>query len=165
MPLLILAEIEAWRVGARGTSMLLNRLGFGSFNRPFAPARTEHDWLSRDEAEVDKYVADPLCGGPYTSRLWFDLIGGLLTISSDQELTRIPAGLPILITGGSQDPVGGEKGMAKLATHYAQTGHQRLNVKIYDGGRHEMLNEINRDEVSNDWLDWIAATTQSGRSG
>jgi len=69
--------------------------------------------------------------------------------------------LPILISGGGADPVGGEKGMTRLAVHYAQTSHQRMKVKIYADGRHEMLNEINRDEVTADWLDWVSLTTSS----
>ena len=70
-----------------------------------------------------------------------------------------------MITGGEVDPVGGDKGMTKLLMHYAQTSHQRLTVKIYAGGRHEMLNETNRDEVTRDWLDWADATTGISRSG
>ena len=164
-PLKLLAHIESWRLGIRGKSALLDKLGFGNFNKPFLPARTELDWLSRDEAEVDKYVADPLCGGPYSCGLWLDLIGGLFSVCSDHAVTRVPYDLPILITGGESDPIGGDKGMTKLAMHYAQTSHQRLSVKIYPGGRHEMLNEINRDEVTADWLNWVAATTHTGRSG
>ena len=158
-PLLVLAYVEALRLGVRGKSARLDQVGFGNFNKPFAPARTELDWLSRDEAEVDKYVSDPLCGGPYSSGLWLDLIKGLFHIASDHAVSRIPSDLPILITGGGSDPVGGDKGMTRLAMHYAQTSHQRLKVKIYDEGRHEMLNEINRDEVTRDWLNWIAPTT------
>ena len=160
---LALAHAEGWRVGAGRHSGLLHSLGFGSFNRPFEPARTALDWLSRDEAEVDRYIADPLCGGPLTCGLWQDLIGGLLKITSDNEILRIPSDLPILITGGERDPVGGDKGMGRLATHYAQTLHSRLTVKIYPDGRHEMLNETNRDEVTRDWLDWIDATTRNSR--
>ena len=109
------------------------------------------------EKEVDAYVADPLCGGPYTCGLWIDLLGGLFSIGSDHALGRIPGDLPILITGGSDDPVGGERGMTKLAMHYAQTGHSRMTLRLYEGGRHEMLNDTNRDEVTRDWLDWISA--------
>jgi alpha-beta hydrolase superfamily lysophospholipase len=91
------------------------------------------------------------------------LLGGLWQISGDSAIKSIPATLPILITGGSEDPVGGEKGMSKLAARYARCGHQHLKLKLYAGGRHEMLNEINRDDVSRDWLDWIDATTGSER--
>jgi len=161
---LALARIESWRLGPFGRSALLNALGFGRFNQSFSPARTEMDWLSRDDAEVDKYVADPLCGGPYSCALWRDLLTGLLYISSDHALMRISSELPILISGGELDPVGGDKGMSRLALHYAQTAHKRIKVKIYPGGRHEMLNETNRDEVTADWLDWIESTRRSWRS-
>lgn len=157
------AMIVSWRHGKHGKSALLNKLGFGNFNKPFEPGRTGLEWLTRDEQEVDKYVGDPLCGGPYSCGLWLDVLGGLTKISSDQSLARIPSELPILITGGELDPVGGDKGMTKLLQHYAQTGHQRLKVKIYNEGRHEMLNETNRDQVTSDWLNWIAATTRSAR--
>ncbi len=159
----VLAKIEGWRLGAHRHSALLDRLGFGNFNKAFDPARTASDWLSRDEAEVDKYIADPLCGGPYTAALWSDLTAGLWAIASDSALRRISADLPILITGGEDDPVGGDKGMGRLALHYAQTGHGRLKVKIYPAGRHEMLNDIVRDEVTQDWLDWILTTSRSAR--
>ncbi len=147
-----------------GSIGLLHKLGFGNFNKPFEPARTELDWLSRDEAEVDKYVSDPLCGGPYSCGLWLGLLSGLFGVASDKAISRIPSDLPILISGGESDPVGGDSGMTRLAMHYAQTLHQRIKVKIYADGRHEMLNETNRDEVTSDWLDWVSVTTRSGRS-
>ena len=161
LPGRLLAKLESFRVGKRGNSALINALGFSAFNRPFRPVRTEMDWLSRDEAEVDRYVADPLCGGPFTCGLWLDFLGGLFELGSDHALTRIPADLPILVTGGGADPVGGDKGMTRLAMHYMQTMHKRVKLKIYPDGRHEMLNEINREEVTADWLDWIDRTTRS----
>jgi alpha-beta hydrolase superfamily lysophospholipase len=151
----LIARLESWRLGIRGKSALLDKLGFGDFNKPFAPARKEFDWLSRDEAEVDAYVNDPLCGGPYSSGLWIDLLGGLKAIASDRELRRIRADLPILLTGGAEDPVGGQKGITDLAMHYSKSGHTHLSTNIYPGGRHEMFNEVNRDEFSADVLDWV----------
>jgi len=161
LPGRLLAKLESFRVGKRGNSALINALGFSAFNRPFRPVRTEMDWLSRDETEVDRYVADPLCGGPFTCGLWLDFLGGLFELGSDNALARVPAELPILITGGSADPVGGDKGMTRLAMHYMHTMHQRVKLKIYPDGRHEMLNEINREEVTADWLDWIDAHTKA----
>ena len=151
----LLARFECWRVGAHRNSAILDKLGFGDLNQRFAPARTELDWLSRDDAEVDAYIADPLCGGPYTAGLWRDVTAGLYSIGSEHELSRIPLELPILVSGGSDDPVGGEKGMGELALRLARTSHSRMTVRIYPGGRHEMLNETNRGEVTNDWLDWM----------
>ena len=151
----ILALVESKRIGLRGKSPLLDKLGINDFNKPFEPARTRMDWLSRDDDEVDRFIDDPLCGGPYTCGLWLDLLGGLRAITSDDVLLRIPANMPLLLTGGSDDPIGGDKGITRLAMHYAQTGHSRLAVKIYQGGRHEMFNETNRDEFSTDVIAWI----------
>lgn len=154
----MLARMLALFRGKNAHSALLDKMGFGDFNKKFEPARTELDWLSRDAAEVDKYVDDPFCGGPYTTGLWIDLLGGLLQISTDGALRKIPAALPILLTGGSDDPVGGQKGISELAEHYESTGHRALTTRIYPGGRHEMFNETNRDEFSSDLLRWIEAT-------
>lgn len=150
-----LAAFESMRGGKRHKSALLNKMGFGEFNKPFEPNRTEFDWLSRDENEVDKYVADPLSGADSSSGLWFDLTGGLLEVSSLKALRKISSELPVLITGGSKDPVGGQKGLTRLAKKYEETGHANTTLKIYDGGRHEMLNETNRDEFSRDLLLWM----------
>lgn len=158
-PLLIisrpLARLLSWRHGLRGVSPLLDKLGFGDFNKKFEPGRTELDWLSREPGEVDAYIDDPLCGGPYSTGLWIDLFGGLLNISTKQALQQIPSGLPILITGGADDPVGGEAGMKKLAARYEASGHDQISTRIYDGGRHEMLNETNLLEFTDDVLRWI----------
>jgi alpha-beta hydrolase superfamily lysophospholipase len=151
----LLARVVVWRMGGRGKSALLNKLGFGEFNKSFSPSRTDFDWLSRDETEVDAYIADPLCGGPYTCALWLDLLSGLRSIARDPALRQIRPELPILLTGGANDPVGGERGIAELAMHYAKSGHNRITVNIYPEGRHEMFNETNRSEFSSDVLDWI----------
>jgi alpha-beta hydrolase superfamily lysophospholipase len=152
-----LARIESWRHGRRGQSALLNRLGFGEFNKPFEPSRTDFDWLSRDPNEVDKYVADPLCGAPSSCQLWHDLTSGFLEITSARALRNIPAELPILITGGALDPIGGDAGMTKLAEMYRGTGHEDVTLQIYPDGRHEMLNETNRDEVTDDLIRWMGS--------
>ncbi|MBU2677613.1 MAG: alpha/beta hydrolase, partial [Gammaproteobacteria bacterium] len=151
----ILALIEKWRLGMHGSSPLLDKIGFGDFNKRFEPARTELDWLSRDADEVDKYIADPLCGGPYTTGLWRDLLGGLGEVGNTKALGRVPAGLPVLITGGADDPVGGAKGMLELADAYQRSGHQKVDKAIFADGRHEMLNETNREEFTKDLLDWV----------
>jgi alpha-beta hydrolase superfamily lysophospholipase len=160
-----LAAIEGWRTGKRTKSHTLNKMGFGDFNKRFAPNRTPFDWLSRDDDEVDRYAADPLCGFQCSNRLWFDLTGGLGEVTSVRTLAKIPADLPILITGGSDDAVGGRKGLPRLADAFRRSGHTDVTLKIYDGGRHEMLNETNRDEFTADLIDFIensAKTTATG---
>ena len=155
LPGRLVATIEAWRLGKHGYSKLLDKMGFGSFNKPFAPARTDYDWLTRDAAEVDKYIADEFCGGAFTCGLWLDLLAGISDVTRDSTLQRIPSGLTVLILGGAADPVGGDDALGKLAFHYAQTGHSRLKVRIYADGRHEMLNETNRDEVTAHLVEWF----------
>ena len=150
-----LAQLVALVRGKRRQAFLLDRMSFGKFNDRFAPVRTPFDWLSRDEAEVDRYVDDPLCGFVASNRLWIDLLGGLLEIGTREALSRIPAGLPILILGGEADPVGGRSGLARLADEYRATGHDDVTLKIYPGARHEMLNESNRSEVTADILGWL----------
>ncbi len=151
------ASFEAWRHGKQFRSPTLNQQAFGAFNKRFAPSRTDFDWLSRDEAEVDLYVADPLCGAISSAQLWHDLLGGLITIGKKKSLRKVPATLPVLITGGSEDPVGGRHGMQKLAALWAATGHNAVTLQIFEDGRHEMLNETNREEFTAFVLQWMGA--------
>ncbi len=152
----MLATIAAWIKGGQAKSDFLNRMGIGDFNKPFLPSRTEFDWLSRDPDEVDKYVADPLCGEPSSNQLWRDLLGGLLEISTIRALSKIP-NMPILVMGGAEDPVGGTRGLNALSRAYQRAGHSEVTLSVYADGRHEMLNETNRDDVTADILDWCDA--------
>lgn len=160
----LIAAIERLRQGARGRSALLEKLSFGAFNKGFRPNRTEFDWLSRDEAEVDRYVTDPLCGGRSTNQLWRDLTGGLMTISSVPALRQLPASLPVYILGGERDPVGGEKGLGRLYDAYCEAGLAGTRLKLYPDGRHEMFNETNRDEVVADLIAWLHSPWQPVQS-
>jgi alpha-beta hydrolase superfamily lysophospholipase len=153
----VAAAIAATLFGKRRISKQLNQMGLGKLNNNFRPNRTGFDWLSRDEDEVDRYVCDPLCGGQYSNQLWYDLTGGMLEITSRRAIESVRADLPILILGGERDPVGGQKGLTRLADAYRQTGHNDLTLTIYPQGRHEMLNETNRDEVTNDIINWVRA--------
>ncbi|NOX68585.1 MAG: alpha/beta hydrolase [Gammaproteobacteria bacterium] len=150
----LLATIAVWVSGPQKKSATLNKMGFGDFNERFAPNRTEFDWLSRDNTEVDKYVADPLCGVPSSNQLWKDLLGGLLEISSARSVARVPD-IPILILGGELDPVGGSERLQALADAYRTNGHSRVTLNVYPNGRHEMLNETNRQDVTRDILNWF----------
>ncbi len=150
-----LATIAGALRGRRRLSKLFDTMVFQGYNKAFSPARTPFDWLSRDAKEVDRYVDDPLCGGLSSYALWKDIFGGLLEISSADMLARVPSDLPLLITGGEVDPVGGKAALTRLAEAYRSAGHSQVALKLYADGRHEMLNETNRDEVTKDWLDWI----------
>lgn len=151
----LLARIMKWFRGTRTPSRLFDEMLFKKYNQRFAPNRTAFDWLSRDDAEVDRYVSDPLCGTRSTNGLWLELFTALLEISTASALAKVSESLPILITGGALDPVGGAKALARLAAEYEASGHANVTLKLYSEGRHEMLNEINRDEVTEDLLAWI----------
>lgn len=152
----VIAHVERLRQGLRGRSALIDFLSFGSFNKAFKPNRTAFDWLSRDPAEVDKYVSDPLCGFRCTNQLWIDLLGGLQQISKASNLAQIDPGLPILIMGGECDPVSEGKRLKSLANALREAGCQHLELSIYPQARHELFNETNRDAVTADVLTWLA---------
>ncbi len=128
----------------------------GGPNADFEPSTTPYDWLSRDAAEVQKYIDDPWCG--------FERMATRVPVeaaraagpSQEADDTRVPPELPLLILNGSVDPIGGEEGGAALAAHYRAAGVVRVDFRSYAGGRHELLNETNRDEVTADLLTWLA---------
>lgn len=154
----VVARVERLRLGSRGRSKVLHTMSFGAYNKPFEPARTEFDWLSRDPDVVDAYIADPRCGFVATTQLWIDLLGGLRVIAQPEHVDRIPKDLPIHIFSGEVDPVGGAKGVAALVDLYADAGLTRVSHRVYLDGRHEMMNEVNREEVLGDLVAWLDRT-------
>jgi alpha-beta hydrolase superfamily lysophospholipase len=152
----LIARIERLRLGPRGRSPLLQAFSFSAFNKQFAPARTPFDWLSRDTAEVDKYAADPLCGFPASVQLWIDLLDALGAVTSAARQARIPKRLPIYVIVGSNDPVGANtKSVQQLLDAYRSAGLERVAHRFYDGARHELFNETNRDDVTRDLIQWM----------
>ena len=151
----LIARVERLRHGPRGRSELLGKLSFGPFNRRFAPNRTDFDWLSRDAAQVDAYVADPLCGFACTTQFWIDLLDALPVLAKEKNRDRVPESLPLLVMSGDEDPVG--VNLAELVKGYRGNGMTHVAVRLYPGGRHEMLNETNRNEVFADVRTWIEA--------
>ena len=160
----VIARLEQLRLGPRGRSPLLDRLGFAAFNKPFEPARTPFDWLSRDSAEVDRYIADPLCGGAPTTRLWIDLLDGLRLIAQPALQAGIPKALPIHLIAGALDPVTeNTRGLDRLIAAYRAAGLTRITHIFYPGARHELFNETNRDEVTADLIEWLGGLTVESR--
>ncbi|WLR42731.1 lysophospholipase [Bacillus carboniphilus] len=151
-----LAMREAKRKGARVKSERMDKLMFGRFNQSFKPNRTDFDWLSRDHSKVDEYVNDPLCGEICSAQFYHDLLDGLLLIHREEEVKKTPKDLPIFIFSGSEDPVGqNTKGVLKVVKQLQEAGVTDLQYKFYENGRHEMLNETNRQEVFEDVLHWL----------
>jgi len=152
----LIARIEQIRVGKTQSSALLQFLSFGSFNQSFKPNRTTFDWLTRDNTHVNKYLADPLCGFPCSTGLWYEFINALVDLVKQQTLKKIQPNLPILIFGGSKDPVGlMGKGLPKLANAYQNVGQNNITLNIYEEARHETLNETNQQQVYLDIINWL----------
>jgi alpha-beta hydrolase superfamily lysophospholipase len=130
-----------------------------AFNRAFEPARTQHDWLSRDPAAVDAYEADPLCGFGINKPAMETMVAAAARMVDPAELARIRKDLPIYIFAGDKDPVNHNLEWLKpLAERYRAAGIVNVSEKYYPEGRHEMLNETNRDEVMSDLVSWLRST-------
>jgi alpha-beta hydrolase superfamily lysophospholipase len=159
---LAVARLERRLRGAASPSRWLQRLVFGTYNRPFAPSRTESDWLSRDAAEVDAYLADPLCGFALTTQAWLDFLEGKRGLGQPSHLAGIARDLPLALIAGDRDPVGEMgAGVRRLRHLYVSAGLEDVTVRLYPEARHELVNETNRDEVVRDlvtWFDGVTAT-------
>ena len=153
---ILISKIEIMLKGRKAKSKLMDKLSFGDFNSNFKPTRTDYDWLCSVNEEVDKYIESPVCGLICSTSFYYDLIRGLWKINKKENLNNIPKNLPIYIFAGDKYPVGKfGKGIVKLYDTYKSIGIYNLNYKLYSNGRHEMLNENNKDEVIKDLLDWI----------
>jgi alpha-beta hydrolase superfamily lysophospholipase len=150
------ARAETLR-GKRKKSNLMNNLTFGTYNKKFKPNRTEFDWLSRDNENVDRYVNDPLCGSIFTASFFKDMLVGIKLVYKKDAFESFNKDLPLYILSGDDDPVGNySKGVNSLYQRFKKAGVKDLTLKLYSKGRHEMLNETNKDEVISDILNWIA---------
>ncbi|MGI5172093.1 alpha/beta hydrolase [Treponema sp. OMZ 840] len=155
----IAAAVKCFK-GSRYRSKFLDKLSFSSYldripesekNSPFA-------WLSRDKDQVKKYEADPLCGFLCTAGFFYDLTAGLSRIHRKKNMAGIRGDLPVFLFAGTADPVGGyTKTIRALAAVYRKNGIQDVSEKYYEDGRHEMLNELNYDEVYADIFSWITS--------
>lgn len=142
--------------GSDVPALLAERLTFADWNKKFAPNRTNFDWLSRDEKEVDKYINDPLCGFTVSNGLWRDVTDGIKTASNNANLSKIRNNLPLYLIGGASDPcTQNGKHMEKLHARLLATGNKDATLNILPDTRHESLNEINRDEVTADIIKWL----------
>ena len=127
-----------------------------NFNAAFEPARTPYDWLSRDNAAVDAYVADPLCGFGINQRAMQSMAEAAKRLTDPAEISRIRTDLPIYILAGDKDPINNNlEFLRPLAERYRAAGIANVTEKYYPDGRHEMFNETNRAEVLGDLLSWI----------
>ena len=151
------ANTQRATIGGRSPDRALTRLVFGRYNRQFAPNRTDFDWLSRDEQRVDSYIQDPLCGFRLTAQSWVDFLEGRRELTTAEQLSRIPKGLPVRMLAGRRDPVGGNgRGVERLVSAYRAAGLRNVSHILYEDARHELVNETNRNEVIRDLAAWVA---------
>lgn len=149
-------KLERWRAGPRGHSKLISALTFDAFAKKIPHRRTAFDWLSRDAAEVDKYINDPWCGHECSTQLWHDLISALVSVDAATSLKKLPTSVPALLIGGDSDPMSGNgKGMPALYKALHKAGVADLTFGQFVGGRHEILNDLCRDEVTEEINEWL----------
>lgn len=149
--------------GLESAANLEQDIDLVKFNAPFAPARTDFDWLTRDEAAVDAYVADPLCGFGLDKESGRAMFIGARRMADAVAVSTVKSDLPILIAIGGRDPVNGGAGLADLlAAHYRAGGLEDVNVRVFADARHEIFNETNRTEIRDEILDWMANAVDNG---
>jgi alpha-beta hydrolase superfamily lysophospholipase len=149
------AEGAVAQFGADEPSELFGSM-FVSFAESFPPVKTGFEWLSRDEAEVQKYVDDPFCGFAFSNGLVAEFFKGGKMMWSSEEEGKISKDLPIYMIAGEKDPAGGfTASVMELIKRYKDQGLSNITYKFYPDARHEVLNETNREEVQQDVLNWM----------
>lgn len=158
--LAVAGKLTAMMVGAlkgkRHQSSLMQKVVLGSYNAAFRPNRTSSDWLSRDEKEVDAFVRDPYCNIPFTCQAYVDFFNILMDLGMKRQFKKIPKTIPVLFISGDKDPVGDcGKGVQKVYRQFVDMGMEHVTIQLYPDARHEILNEVNRQEVFEDIWDWM----------
>ena len=142
--------------GPRQPGERLNEIAFGAYNKAIEDPRTDYDWLSRDPEIIDRYIADPDCGFIPTVSMFRDMMYGIMYITDPENLAKMNKELPVMFIAGWKDPVGDYgKGVKRAFKAFCDAGMKHVRIKLYPDARHELLNELNKDEVMGDILKWI----------
>lgn len=137
-------------------SAFVNNMAFGGYNRRFRPTRTAMDWLTKDEEIVDKYLKDPYCTFVFTVNAYYHMFCGMQTLLKSGNLENIRKELPVFFVAGQDDPVGSfGKDVEKVCRKYRACGIRDVELKLYKGDRHEILNETDREQVYGDIYHWM----------
>lgn len=151
-----IAELKGRLTSFDAPDHLINKLVFGSFSKSVSNHQTPFDWLATNEKTVEKYIEDPYCGFVPTTGFFIHLFEGLKNIHDPASMQYIPKDLPVLLLSGADDPVGDKsKGVWQVANQFFKEGIDNVTVMIYEGGRHEMLQETNRKDVFEFIKQWI----------
>ena len=151
-----ICQLACKKVGEKNTSDTLQNMVFGGYNKRVEHPRTEYDWLTRDAKEVDAYIAHPSCGFTASTGLLRDMLTGIRFIEQKQNLAKMDKDLPVLFIAGGDDPVGNYgKGVTRAAEEFKKAGMKHVTCRLFPLGRHEILNEINRQEVYDFTAKWL----------
>lgn len=148
----LMAAVRGWHYRSR----MIDELVTGSFNKKFKPAATRADWITSDKEHLEAYVSDPLCSFIFTVNAYYCMMSGMLGMQKKENISMIPKGLPVLFVSGAEDPVGNfGKGVRKVCETYRSAGMQDVSLRLYEGDRHEILNETDRYRVYQDLYEWF----------
>ena len=135
---------------------IADKAATGAYMKRIKNPRTPVDWLTKDEAIVDRYIADPLCGFVFTGNGFKTLAETISRLYKDSYVSKMPVTLRVFIVSGSEDPVGNYgEGPKKVYDSFIAQGMQRVQFKLYEGDRHEILNELDKETVYEDIYNWI----------
>ena len=152
----VTAAVKGWRY----RSKLIDNMAFGGYNKKFEPARTDKDWLSRNEANVDAYKKEKRCSFMFTLNGYYNLFLSLYKLSCADYVGKMPKELPVLFVSGEDDPVGNfGEGVKKVYRQFEELGMKKISMKLYPDDRHEILNELDRETVYGDITQWILNLT------
>ena len=147
-----IAAFKGWRY----RSNFVNNMACGSYNKEFEPARTRADWLTKDEKIVDWYCNEPRCSFVFTLNGFYNMFKGMARLSDKELLNKIPKDLPLLFVSGEKDPVGEDGKTVKVAYQsVVDAGVKNVNMKLYPNDRHEILNELDKQQVYEDLYAWL----------
>ena len=150
----LIVKGEVKKIGVENTSKFIRKLSFGTYNKQIKDAKTDYDWLTSSEEEINKYINDPLVGKDTTGSLFYELLDGMVYTSKLSNIKKMKE-LPILLLSGLDDPVGSKgNGVKKLENIYKKNNID-VSLKLYEGKRHDLFHETNKLEVFNDILTYI----------
>ncbi len=152
----LLASIQSLFLKESSQAKLIDKLSFGAYNSKVKDKTSDFDWLSRDKKEVDKYIEDERCGFVSPINFYKHMFDGLSQLYKKEKLDKINKDLAILVLSGDEDPVGKYgKGVKRLHRQYVDLGIENSKIKLYKEGRHELLNEKNKEEVYEYLYNWL----------
>lgn len=153
-----IAKMKGWKT----RSQFVNNLSFGSFNKKFEPAETPKDWITSDKEKRLEYVNDPLTSFTFTVNGYYFMFEGMKTLEQKGNVDKIPKNLPIFFVAGQDDPVGDfGKGVTRVYKKFKDIGIEDVEMKLYPGDRHEILNETDREQVYQDLYQWFEGVLEN----